>query len=192
MSGLLKTLLSGSVNSKYRRISSFSQGFEWNQSNNCYSSGLSRNCCFCGTDLGRREEEVHNLINGPVVCLLVTRCSATSMSIFVWGKITEVNNVCEVRVGSGVSVSGGVWVCLYLSFCFLWINKEWSKDKTYIWVSVRWKTKKKSWGIYTSHLHWVDRGTGTPKDKDEVCRHDVSDCDVWDCLRKEPQSFYYC
>jgi hypothetical protein len=23
-------------------------------------------------------------------------------------------------------------------------------------------------GSYTPHIHWVDRGTGTPKDRDEV------------------------
>jgi hypothetical protein len=29
-----------------------------------------------------------------------------------------------------------------------------SKDKTYIWVSVWWKTKNWSWGIYVPHIHW--------------------------------------
>ncbi len=48
------------------------------------------------------------------------------------------------------------------------------KDKTYIWVSVWWKTK-----IYTTHIHWVTRGTGTPKDKDEVNKRDVCECDGW-------------
>jgi hypothetical protein len=27
--------------------------------------------------------------------------------------------------------------------------------------------------MYTTHIHWVVRGTGTPKDKDEVNRRDV-------------------
>jgi hypothetical protein len=31
-------------------------------------------------------------------------------------------------------------------------------------------------GIYTSHMDWVDRGTGTPKDKEEVNRREVSEC----------------
>jgi hypothetical protein len=31
--------------------------------------------------------------------------------------------------------------------------------------------------IYTSHRHWVTGGTGTPKDKDEVNRRDVCECD---------------
>ena len=26
-------------------------------------------------------------------------------------------------------------------------------------------------------MHWVDRGTGTPKDKDEVNKRDVYECD---------------
>ena len=33
-------------------------------------------------------------------------------------------------------------------------------------------------GIYTSHIHWVDRGTGTPKDRDEVNRREVCECPV--------------
>jgi hypothetical protein len=28
-----------------------------------------------------------------------------------------------------------------------------------------------------SHIHWVDRGTGTPEDKDEFNRQEVSVCD---------------
>ena len=30
---------------------------------------------------------------------------------------------------------------------------------------------------YTPRIHWVVRRTGTPKDKDEVNRRDVSECD---------------
>ena len=30
-------------------------------------------------------------------------------------------------------------------------------------------------GIYTSHIHWVARGTGTPKNRDEVNRREVSE-----------------
>jgi hypothetical protein len=32
--------------------------------------------------------------------------------------------------------------------------------------------------MYTSRIHWVARGTGTPKDKDEVNRREVCDCDT--------------
>ena len=28
-----------------------------------------------------------------------------------------------------------------------------------------------------SHIHWVGRGTGTPKDRDEVNKRDVCECD---------------
>ena len=28
-----------------------------------------------------------------------------------------------------------------------------------------------------TRIHWVDRGTGTPKDKDEVNRREVCECD---------------
>ncbi len=37
------------------------------------------------------------------------------------------------------------------------------------------------WGIYTSRIHWVTRGTGSPQDKDEVNRREVSECDGWVC-----------
>jgi hypothetical protein len=40
-----------------------------------------------------------------------------------------------------------------------------------------WKTKLKLRKIYTPHIQWVVRGTGSPKDKDEVNRRDVSECD---------------
>ena len=42
-------------------------------------------------------------------------------------------------------------VCCLLC-CLLWIDKARAKDKTYIWVSVRWKTNKRNWRIYTSIL----------------------------------------
>jgi hypothetical protein len=28
-----------------------------------------------------------------------------------------------------------------------------------------------------THIHWVARGTGTPKDKDEVNKREVCECD---------------
>jgi hypothetical protein len=31
--------------------------------------------------------------------------------------------------------------------------------------------------IYTTRIHWVERGTRTPKDRDEVNRREVSECD---------------
>ena len=52
-----------------------------------------------------------------------------------------------------------------------------AKEKTYIWLSVWWKTKSQSWGIYTSRIHWVVWGTGTPQDKDEVTKREVCECD---------------
>jgi hypothetical protein len=36
--------------------------------------------------------------------------------------------------------------------------------------AVWWKTKNLRWGMYTPRIHWVTRGTGTPKDRDEVNR----------------------
>ena len=50
-----------------------------------------------------------------------------------------------------------------------------------MWVSVWWKTRSQSWEIYTSHIHWVTRGTGTPKNRDEVNRREVWECDEWVC-----------
>ena len=37
------------------------------------------------------------------------------------------------------------------------------------------------WGIYTSRIHWVVRGNGTPKDRDEVHRREVCEYDGWVC-----------
>ncbi len=48
-------------------------------------------------------------------------------------------------------------------------------------VSVWWKAKSYSWGIYTSHIHWVTWGTGTPKDRNEVNKQEVCECDGWVC-----------
>ena len=39
----------------------------------------------------------------------------------------------------------------------LLIDKARVKDKTYKWMSVRWKTKNERWGFYTSRIHWVVR-----------------------------------
>ena len=33
-----------------------------------------------------------------------------------------------------------------------------------------------------TRIHWVHRGTGTPKDKDDVNRRDVSECDGGVCV----------
>ncbi len=37
--------------------------------------------------------------------------------------------------------------------------------------------------IYTTRIHWVTRGTGTPKDKDELNKREVYECDGWVCDR---------
>ncbi len=39
------------------------------------------------------------------------------------------------------------------------------------------RIKTKTEEIYTPHRHWVGRGTGTPKDKDEVNRREVYECE---------------
>ena len=46
-----------------------------------------------------------------------------------------------------------------------------------------------------SLIHWVARGTGTPKDRDEVNRRDVCECDgtlgdsVFEIPKKIPEMF---
>ncbi len=67
------------------------------------------------------------------------------------------------------------------NYYLLLIGKARGQEKTYVRVSVWWKTKSEIWGIYTSHIHWVTWGTGTPNDKDEVNKREVSECDVWVC-----------
>jgi hypothetical protein len=39
------------------------------------------------------------------------------------------------------------------------------------------KDYKLKLGIYSTLTHWVGRGTGTPKDKDEVNKREVSKCE---------------
>ena len=61
----------------------------------------------------------------------------------------------------------------------LMIDKERGKGK-YIKVGVsviRLKTNWRTCSLYTSHIHWVVWGTGTPKDRDEVNRREVWECD---------------
>ena len=45
-----------------------------------------------------------------------------------------------------------------------------------------WKTKNKRWKIFTPHIHWVTWRTATPKDRDEVNRREVCECDGWVCV----------
>jgi hypothetical protein len=47
----------------------------------------------------------------------------------------------------------------------LWGEHPWRKWKL---VCTNWNPKSWNWGIYTTHIHWVVRGTGKPKDRDEV------------------------
>ena len=53
--------------------------------------------------------------------------------------------------------------------------------RTYVRVSVLWKTKLYNGGNDTSRIHYVEWGTGIPKDKDEVKRREVWECDGWVC-----------
>ncbi len=59
----------------------------------------------------------------------------------------------------------------------LWIEKARGKEKTCKLGSVWWETK--SWGIYIPHIHWVARQNKleTPKQKDEVNKREVHECD---------------
>jgi hypothetical protein len=65
--------------------------------------------------------------------------------------------------------------------CLLLSDKAGSKYKTYIWVSVWWKTKNSNWGIYVSHMDWVVWGIGTPNNRDEFNRREFCECDGWVC-----------
>jgi hypothetical protein len=56
------------------------------------------------------------------------------------------------------------------------------KDKTYFWMSVWWKTKNSSWGIYMSHIHCVvlQNKLEIPRDKNEVNNREIHECDGWE------------
>ena len=62
---------------------------------------------------------------------------------------------------------------------FVSVMGEWDEYPLFLLLIDKAKGK---WGIYTSHIHWVTRGTGTPKDKDEVNRRDDYECDGWVCV----------
>ncbi len=115
----------------------------------------------------------------------------TNIWMSVWWKTTFFFG--SLSFCTRTTIQGVIWHCIVSTIlcfpglsifhkdncCLLWIKKARDKDKTYIWVSVWWKTKNEIWKIYTSHIHWVARGTGTPKDRDEVNRRDVCECDGW-------------
>ncbi len=44
------------------------------------------------------------------------------------------------------------------------------------WCDERLKANTEGSIRLTSHIHWVTRGTGTPKDRDEVNRREVCEC----------------
>jgi hypothetical protein len=70
--------------------------------------------------------------------------------------------------------------CDYYHYLLL-RGKARAKEKTHIRVSVWWKTKSQSWGIYTPRIHWIVWGTGTSNDKDKVNKREVCECDVCVC-----------
>ena len=51
------------------------------------------------------------------------------------------------------------------------------KDKTREGVKNRFVYYEGIKRELTSHIHWVPRGTRTPKDRDEVNRREVCECD---------------
>ena len=55
-----------------------------------------------------------------------------------------------------------------------WIKRELKTRPIYeCRCDERLKTESEESTIYMTHIHWVPRGTGTPKDRDEVNRRDV-------------------
>ena len=53
-----------------------------------------------------------------------------------------------------------------------WRHTNFSWQGKPIWSQVSWNRV----------VHWDPRGTGTPKDRDEVNRRDVCECDGWVCV----------
>jgi hypothetical protein len=79
--------------------------------------------------------------------------------------------------------TGNLWMMnSWSSSCLLWNDRARAKHRTNVKGSVWWKTKRES-GVHggndTPHIHYVERGTGIPKDKDEVKRREVWECDGW-------------
>ena len=53
------------------------------------------------------------------------------------------------------------------------INREIKRNPIY---EYRYDERLKTKGIYTTHMYWVGRGSGTTKDRDEVNRREVCEC----------------
>ncbi len=64
-------------------------------------------------------------------------------------------------------------VVVYI-YILLWINKARANDQRVWWIALLINNKQLE--------HWVARGTGTPKDRDDVNRRDVCECDGWVCV----------
>ncbi len=86
-----------------------------------------------------------------------------------------------------------------LSVALMVISQKYTRKFLFFGRVVAWDTEVSSrnctwnylcfanpWGsgqrsLYMSRIHWVARGNGTPKDRDEVNRREVCHCDGWVC-----------
>jgi hypothetical protein len=60
-----------------------------------------------------------------------------------------VTNATSSGMKGGEVMSRGMGTNTEVLSCLWWRDKVRAKEKTYTWVSVRWKT---SWGIYTTRI----------------------------------------
>ncbi len=76
----------------------------------------------------------------------------------------------------------------FFSFCYLlWIEKTKGNSIVVYYESRKWELKIRlmnegqSWGIYMSHIHWIERQNKLeiPRDKDEVNKREIHECDGW-------------
>ncbi len=74
-------------------------------------------------------------------------------------------------------VTGGV---RYPWFC-VWTKTTVGEEKSDTSLSLPFTHLNNLFIIITTHVHWVPWGTGTPKDKDEVNKREVYECDGYVC-----------
>jgi hypothetical protein len=68
---------------------------------------------------------------------------------------------------------------VYYRFVYYESIKRGLKRRLIYWYRWDERLENQKWGIYTPLRHWVGRGTGRPKDKDEVKRREVWECEGW-------------
>ncbi len=83
-------------------------------------------------------------VTETTMVLMMREVLTVKVSVKVW-----VTNATSSGMKGGEVMSRGMGTNTEVLSCLWWRDKVRTKEKTYTWVSVRWKT---SWGIYTTRI----------------------------------------